>query len=148
MGSMQKSAADKSTVEKGRRAEDLAVEWLQQHGLQVIKRNWRHHHLEIDIIAKGPLLSSAGEVISEGCGLFALKEYIHIVEVRSRIADSSVAPAFTVDAKKQRLLVIAADSFVRQNHISGEVVFDILAIEFSAGKASIDFYPEAFGPQW
>lgn len=35
----------------GRVGEDLAVRWLVDHGMQVVERNWRCEHGEVDIVA-------------------------------------------------------------------------------------------------
>lgn len=40
-----------NTVQKGRNAEDLAVNWLEQNSYKIIKRNFRKRGFEIDIIA-------------------------------------------------------------------------------------------------
>ena len=37
--------------ELGKIGEDLAVEYLQDKGYQILERNWRSGHKEIDIIA-------------------------------------------------------------------------------------------------
>ncbi len=35
----------------GKAGENAAVLFLENHGYQILERNWRHHHLELDIIA-------------------------------------------------------------------------------------------------
>lgn len=43
--------------ELGRDGEDAAVGYLTQRGMQVVERNWRCRHGEIDIVARdGPVL--------------------------------------------------------------------------------------------
>ncbi len=145
-----------TTVSKGRRAEDIAARWAESHGLTVKERNWRLHHLEVDIIAEGPLLNGEGLPLHNG----PQENYLHIVEVRSRVAGyrttsspedsitSVVAPQLTVDAKKQRFLISAADAYVRLRHIREEVVFDVVSIEFTEDSHILSFYPDAFRPQW
>lgn len=39
-------------TELGRRGEDLAARHLEARGMQVLARNWRCHHGEIDIVAR------------------------------------------------------------------------------------------------
>ena len=53
--------------------EDLASRYLEQLGHTVLERNWRHSHLEIDLIT----------LDAEG---------LHFVEVKSRTAPVSAAP--------------------------------------------------------
>lgn len=38
--------------EFGKWGEDVAVNYLQQQGFEILARNWRHEHKEIDIIAQ------------------------------------------------------------------------------------------------
>ena len=38
--------------EFGKWGEDMAVKYLLEHGFEVLARNWRHEHKEIDIIAQ------------------------------------------------------------------------------------------------
>jgi len=35
----------------GKDGEDLAEAWLKEKGYEVLHRNWRHSHYEIDFIA-------------------------------------------------------------------------------------------------
>lgn len=153
---------DKSTVDKGRRAEDIACRWLKEHGLEILERNWRFHHLEVDVIAKGSLLDAKGRAIASGFnGLQTQRQFIHIVEVRSRSAflkkstyskhekmSSLVEPQMTVGRSKQEFLISAADAYVRINHISEEVVFDIFSVEFIESGFRTSFFPDAFTPKW
>ena len=126
-----------TTFQKGRSAEDIAASWLSGRGLTILERNWRHHHLEIDIIAEGPMLSSDNA-----------QRFLHIVEVRSRANSSVVEPALTVDEKKQKLLINAADAYIRSHKISLEAVFDIIGIEMDASGEKISFRGDAFRPCW
>ena len=133
---------EETTVEKGKRAEDIAVRWLESHGLRILERNYRHNHLEIDIIAEGPLLTSEGKAAEQD------SSFIHIVEVRSRAEGSIVAPELTILPHKQKLLAKAADAFVRSSKCHKEVVFDIIGIEMSEQEHKLTFTPEAFRPHW
>ncbi len=36
----------------GKWGEDVAVNYLQENGFEILARNWRHEHKEIDIIAQ------------------------------------------------------------------------------------------------
>ncbi|MBP5518375.1 MAG: YraN family protein [Bacteroidales bacterium] len=135
---------EETTVEKGRRAEDIAAGWLEAHGLRILERNYRHNHLEIDIIAEGPLLTSEGKAAEP----LQNSSFIHIVEVRSRAEGSIVAPELTILPHKQKLLANAADAFVRSSKCHKEVVFDVIGIEMSEQGHTLTFTPEAFRPHW
>ncbi|MBQ0006020.1 MAG: YraN family protein, partial [Alistipes sp.] len=51
----------------GRAGEDSALQFLLGKGLTLMERNWRHRHLEVDLIMLGD-------------------DGVHIVEVKSRTA--------------------------------------------------------------
>lgn len=132
-----------NTVEKGKDAESLAASWLEKRGLVVLERNWRCHHLEIDIIAEGPMLSAqTSHPVNNP------QRFLHIVEVRSRADNSLVEPDLTVDDKKQKFLINAADAFIRSRRIHLETIFDIIGIRTSDTGESISFRPDAFRPGW
>jgi len=132
-----------NTVEKGKEAESLAASWLEKRGLVVLERNWRCHHLEIDIIAEGPMLSAQTSLPVNNP-----QRFLHIVEVRSRADNSLVEPDLTVDDKKQKFLINAADAYIRSHRIHLETIFDIIGIRTSDTGESISFRPDAFRPGW
>lgn len=135
-------AGTATTIEKGKKAEDHAAGWLESHGLRILARNWRHHHLELDIIAHGPMLNSEGRIVNQK------QSFIHIVEVRSRADGSFVAPEQTILPHKQKLLINAADAFARSCALHEEVIFDVIGIEMSESGYTLTFTPDAFRPQW
>ncbi|MBE6245211.1 MAG: YraN family protein [Bacteroidales bacterium] len=132
-----------NTVEKGKDAESFAASWLEKRGLVVLERNWRCHHLEIDIIAEGPMLSAQTSLPVNNP-----QRFLHIVEVRSRADNSLVEPDLTVDDKKQKFLINAADAYIRSHRIHLETIFDIIGIRTSDTGESISFRPDAFHPGW
>ena len=132
-----------NTVEKGKDAESLAASWLEKRGLVVPERNWRCHHLEIDIIAEGPMLSAQTSLPVNNP-----QRFLHIVEVRSRADNSPIEPDLTVDDKKQKFLINAADAYIRSHRIHLETIFDIIGIRTSDTGESISFRPDAFRPGW
>ena len=40
-----------NNTQKGIAGEEIAVEFLLKNGYHILEKNWRHQHLEIDIIA-------------------------------------------------------------------------------------------------
>lgn len=130
-------------MEKGKDAESLAASWLEKRGLVVLERNWRCHHLEIDIIAEGPMLSAQTSLPVNNP-----QRFLHIVEVRSRADNSPIEPDLTVDDKKQKFLINAADAYIRSHRIHLETIFDIIGIRTSDTGESISFRPDAFRPGW
>ena len=114
--------------ELGKLGEDLAVEYLQGKGYQILERNWRSGHKEIDIIA----LNDDSVLI--------------IVEVKTRKSDDFGEPDVAVGAMKQRMLIWAADAYVRYKRLDVEVRFDILSIVISDGEPEIEHIEDAFIP--
>ena len=79
--------------EFGTEGENLAVEWLRGKGYDIMHRNWRHSHYEIDIIAfKGQML--------------------HFIEVKCRNHSAIGYPEDSVTKKKFRNLQKASDEFL------------------------------------
>ena len=65
----------------GRRAEELAAQFLRAQGLQILQRNYRRRLGELDIVARGP-------------------EVLVVVEVRSRASDAFGGAAASVGWRK------------------------------------------------
>ena len=100
----------------GKKGEQMAEEYLLQHGYVVLHRNWRHSHYEIDIIA-------------------IKNEVLHFVEVKLRSSKTFGLPEQNVKRKKFQSLLRAADEFLFQNQQYRHVQYDILSINiFSSGK--------------
>ena len=97
----------------GKRGEQMAEEYLLQHGYQVLHRNWRHSHYEIDIIA-------------------VKNEVLHFVEVKLRSSKIFGLPEQNVKKKKFQSLLLAADEFLFQNPQYRHVQYDILSINVAA----------------
>ncbi len=116
----------------GRKGEEEACRYLSGRGHQIIRRNWRSGHLELDIIS----LDSDG---------------LHIVEVKSRQIPSPAAPQTNVDRRKMRKLTAAANAFLNSEARKGlpsdlEVFFDVVTVLFDGPKFEIEYYPQAFIP--
>ena len=95
----------------GRKAEDIAENFLKEKEYQILCRNYRYQKAEIDIIAK-------------------FENQIIIVEVKARSNNIFIEPQEAVDKRKIRLLTLAASQFMEENNIDLEIRFDIIAILF------------------
>ena len=119
--------------ELGKLGEDIACEWLKQHGHIVLERNWRSGHLEIDIISQDP----AG---------------IHFVEVKTRQKNVQAPPQLNVDRNKQRRIARAAQAYLRKKseQLGGsyECLFDVVAITFSCGEVQAQLMENAYIPMF
>ena len=110
----------------GHKGEDMAAEYLQQHGYYILDRNWTNKgRKEIDIIA--------------------LKDDIVVfVEVKTRKVGSLVTPIAAVDSRKQHRVCLAADSYLKTNRIDFRCRFDIIGIIYSEEASRIEHIEDAF----
>ena len=111
--------------ELGRLGEDLAVNYLVNKGYRILERNWRSGHKEIDIIA-------------------LIDDVLAIVEVKTRKSSNYGEPDIAVGVMKQRMLVWAADAYVRNHNMDVEVRFDIISILFTDKEPEIEHIEDAF----
>lgn len=123
---------DREKKQTGRRGEDEACRYLEEHGHYIIERNWRSGHLEIDIITID-------------------KDGLHFVEVKSRKAPATADPEVGLDWKKQRHLVSAAGKYLRdENRKSApgmEIFFDAVTVLFDGDEVlQLNYYPQAYIP--
>lgn len=116
-------------IDFGKLGEEIAVNYLVGKGYEIVERNWRNTHKEIDIIAK------------DGKDLV-------IVEVKTRQTDEYGNPDIAVTKKKQRLLIAAANAYLFKNKLDVETRFDIISIIFKDGEPVIEHIEDAFLPHW
>ena len=113
--------------ELGKRGEELAAQYLTEKGYEILERNWRNKHKEIDIIAK------------DG-------ESLVIVEVKTRQTDEYGDPDIAVTRQKQWRLISAANAYVFQNKLDIDTRFDIISIVFHDDEPIIEHIEDAFLP--
>lgn len=107
----------------GKTGENLAATYLEERGYQLLHRNWRYSHYEIDIIAiKGNVL--------------------HFVEVKMRSSKAYGLPEEAVTKKKFQRLLQAADEFLHLHPQYRHVQYDILAINRYRSEAPTYFLIE------
>lgn len=111
----------------GRKAEDIALDWLLHKGFALIERNCRVGHKEMDLVMES-------------------EERIHIVEVKSLSAPLLLEPSEKVNLKKQKLLAAAAAWYVKRHQLVKEVQFDIVSVVFEGDCHTVEYIPEAFFP--
>ncbi len=122
-----------TTKDIGKLGEDAAMEYLLHRGFKLRVRNWYCSHKELDL------------VMEDVKGL-------HIVEVRTRMNSSFLAPEQTVDRIKQRKIIAAADAYVKALDDRREVFFDIVSILLGSDGQdgvrilSIEYIENAFLP--
>ncbi|GAA4164235.1 YraN family protein [Chryseobacterium ginsenosidimutans] len=93
----------------GKKAEDLAAEFLLKNGYKILVRNFRYQKAEIDIITEKDSL-------------------IVVIEVKARSTDAFNLPQEAVNKRKIKLLVSAADHYLEEFNKNLEVRFDIISV--------------------
>ncbi len=95
----------------GSEYENMAVEYLKNHGYKIIERNFYCKQGEIDIIAKN-------------------ENYLVFVEVKYRRGQDKGHPVDAVNYKKQNRIIKSAKYYMYKNNIKeGQGVrFDVVAI--------------------
>lgn len=115
--------------ELGKKGEELAVEYLQQNGYEILDRNWVFQKAEIDIIAKKD-------------NIFA------VVEVKTRSSLDFGSPQDFVKPKKINLLIKAVNAYINYREKDFEddlnVRFDIVAIHKNEETFAIEHLTDAF----
>ena len=111
--------------ELGKLGEDMAVEFLEKAGYEILERNWVFQKAEIDIIARKA-------------------ETVAIVEVKTRSRIDFGLPQEFVKPKKIQLLVKAVNEYITTNDLDVEVRFDIIAIHRSPNGFVIEHLESAF----
>lgn len=104
------AAADKRQT--GAFGEDAVCAYLEQHGAEILCRNYTVRGGEIDIIAQ------------QG-------DFLLFVEVKTRRTGSLVSGAAAVDAKKQRFLIRTAEQYLLQYPSPLQPRFDVAEVEYS-----------------
>lgn len=114
--------------EKGKLAEDLALEFLVAKGYDILEKNWRTRKAEIDLIAK-----------HNGSLIF--------IEVKSRKNADFGDPAIKVNARKKALLFSAASQYMEQINYEWTIRFDIITIILrDKNSFEVEHYVDAFFP--
>ncbi|MCD4681458.1 MAG: YraN family protein [Bacteroidales bacterium] len=114
-------------IEFGKNGEELAQAFLRNLGYDILELNWKFGKNEIDIIA-------------------AKDDLIVIVEVKTRKSNFFGEPEVSVTKSKQRILVRAANAFLRKNKISLETRFDVISIILTPHNHQIKHIEDAFYP--
>lgn len=115
-------------LKTGKRGEQLAVEYLERKGYQILHTNWRFSRAELDIVAKD------GDILV-------------FVEVKTRSYDHFGKPETAVTARKEYLIVDAASVYMETHGFDWEIRFDIIAIVLkSEREIELEHFRDAFIP--
>lgn len=109
----------------GKLGEELAVDFLQRSGYEILDTNWRFQKAEVDIIAQK-------------------ENVLAVVEVKTRSSLDFGLPQDFVKPKKIQLLVKAINEYVVNNDLDVTVRFDVIAIHKNKEAFDLEHIEEAF----
>ena len=114
--------------ELGTWGETLAAEYLEKKGYQILERDWKSGHRDLDIIAMD------GDTMV-------------IVEVKTRRNRLFTDPEMAVDYQKITNLQQAANHYVKMKYYDGDLRFDIISIIGEDNNVeSYEHIVDAFNP--
>ena len=111
--------------ELGKLGEELAVDFLEKNGYEILETNWTFQKAEVDIIAKKDAI-------------------LAVIEVKTRSSLEYGLPQDFVKPKKIQLLVKAINEYVIANDLDVEVRFDIVAIHKENNEFILEHIEDAF----
>jgi len=114
--------------ELGKQGEEIATTYLLRQGYIILEKNWRAGRNEIDLVARD-------------------KDYLVIIEVKSRSKDVFGEPEEAVTREKQMALIRAANAYIYRNNINMETRFDIISIIHNKNETRINHLKDAFYPR-
>lgn len=126
------SETDKARV--GRLGEEATVALLRRNGHRIVARNWRQGSYELDIVSE-------------------CRGTLHLVEVKTRRADSLTSPEQALTEQKQRSLRRAATAFlggVGRRYEGFDLQFDLASVRMADNEAilSIELVENAIEFGW
>ena len=111
--------------EVGLWGEQTAALHLMHQDYQILERNWRFRHLEIDIIAE-----YLGEIV--------------FVEVKTRSGGDFLTARAAVDFYKRKHIMDAAQAYLRQNQLDNIWRYDVITIIGDAAHYRLRHEQRAF----
>jgi len=106
--------------------EDLACAELRRRGYAILARRYRSRYGEIDVIAR------------EGATVV-------FVEVKARGDETFGGGGDAVTAwKQQRIVRMATDYLARHGLLDAQCRFDVVTVQFDAGRPRIEVFTHAF----
>lgn len=114
----------------GQAGEQMACDFLETQGHQILDRNWHTGHLELDIVSEA----------ADG---------VHFVEVKARTAPVTTTILDQVNVVKQKRISAAAVQYLNKKQMQGkEVFFDIVSVLFDGAETVVRYFPQAWIPMY
>jgi putative endonuclease len=95
--------------ETGSWGEEKAATYLTEKGYEIVEKNYRHKHMEVDLIA-------------------VYKKTLIFIEVKTRSGTGFGMPEEFVNYTKSRLILKAAEHYIFDRDWQKDVRFDIVSI--------------------
>jgi putative endonuclease len=111
-------------IKTGNKGEELAAKFLADKGYEIVSRNYRYKHAEIDIIVRKD-------------------NWLVFVEVKTRKSSSFGEPEVFVDAKKADKVMEGAEQFMVEQNWHGNIRFDIVSVK-TGTTPQIEHFEDAF----
>lgn len=122
---MTASSTNKQTGDEG---EDLAVDFLKKLGYEIVERNFRAEHAEIDVICRDP--SMGRELV--------------FVEVKTRKTEEFGDPLDAVSERKINHVKRAAEAYLYLHDLDDAPCrIDVLSIRMAGRKPMIEYFKDA-----
>jgi putative endonuclease len=112
---------DKITI--GKKGEQLAANFLMKKGFEIVMRNYRFKHAEIDLIIRRD-------------------DWLIFVEVKARSSTDFGEPEEFVDARKVNKMHEAAEQYIYATDWQGHIRFDIVSVKLGA-EPVIEIFEDA-----
>jgi len=109
----------------GEKGENIATIFLETKGFNIIERNWRHKHLEVDIIA-------------------SIDKKLHFVEVKTRTNLKYGLPEESISQTKMDHLKVAAEAYLEQHSEWELLQFDVISIMMTSNGEDLFFIEDVF----
>ena len=107
----------------GHLGEKMAAEYLLKRGFNILHKNWRHSHWEVDVIA-------------------SLNDTLHFIEVKTRRTNKFGFPEDDVTKKKMENLINASEEYLLLHPEWKQIQFDILSISILKNQPAEYFFIE------
>ena len=111
--------------EVGEKGENIATKFLETRGFNIIERNWRHQHLEVDIIAN-------------------FEKKLHIVEVKTRTNLKYGLPEESISQTKMNHLKVAATAYLYLHPEWELLQFDVISIMITEKGEELFYIEDVF----
>ncbi len=107
-------------IELGKEGENLAAKFLIEKGYEIVSRNYRYKHAEIDLIAKKD-------------------KWLLFVEVKTRTSVKYGHPEEFIGSLKGRKMFEAAEAYIYATDWQGHVRFDVVAVKVGRNAEIVHF---------